>query len=351
MTGRLTISLSALAANYNALCRLAQGDVAAVVKADGYGLGAEPIAHRLAAEGCREFFVASCAEGVVLREALGPVVIYVLEGALPETVQQLLQCELIPVLNTPAQIETWSQTSAVCAVHVDTGMQRLGLPWADAMQVLAETSLKLELLISHFARADEPDSSATREQMARIQPVFEAMRAHYPELRLSLGNSAALKRGLGPEHLGRAGIGLYGGNPFHHGRSSQRPVARLEGRILQVRNVAPGQAVGYGGRFIPAKPVRLATVGIGYADGVPRLLSGRGRVFIGGQHRPIVGRVSMDMIHVNLGDLPAAEGDWVEVMGANVSVDEVAEHAQTIAYEVLTGLGRRPLRQYVEAEL
>ena len=95
----------------------------------------------------------------------------------------------------------------------------------------------------------------------------------------------------------------------------------------------------------------MATVGIGYADGVPRLLSGRGRVFIGGQHRPIVGRVSMDMIHVNLGDLPAAEGDWVEVMGANVSVDEVAEHAQTIAYEVLTGLGRRPLRQYVEAEL
>lgn len=351
MTGRLTISLTALAANYNALCRLAQGGVAAVVKADGYGLGAEPIARRLSAEGCHEFFVASCAEGVALRQALGAGVIYVLEGALPETIQKLRQCELIPVLNTPAQVEAWSQTDALCAVHVDTGMQRLGLPPADAVQVLADTSLKLDLLISHFASADDPDASATAEQMARIQPVFEALRTRYPELRLSLDNSAALSRGLGPEHLGRAGIGLYGGNPFHSGRSSQRPVARLEGRILQVRDVAPGQAVGYGGRFVPAKPVRLATVGIGYADGVPRLLSDRGRVFIAGQHRPIVGRVSMDMIHVDLGELPAAEGDWVEVMGANVSVDEVAEHAQTIAYEVLTGLGRRPLRQYVEADL
>ena len=351
MTGRLTISLTALAANYNALCRLAQGDVAAVVKADGYGLGAVRIARHLLSAGCREFFVASCAEGAALREALGAGVIYVLEGALPETVEELLQSELIPVLNTPAQIEIWSQTGAACAVHVDTGMQRIGLPWADAVQALADTSLKLDLLISHFARADEPDSAENREQMARIQPVFEALRTRYPELRLSLNNSAALSRGLGAEHLGRAGIGLYGGNPFHSGRSTQCPVARLEGRILQVRDVAAGQAVGYGGRFVPAKPGRLATVGIGYADGVPRLLSDRGRVFIAGEYRPIVGRISMDMIHVDIGELPAAEGDWVEVMGANVSVDEVAEHAQTIAYEVLTGLGRRPIRQYVEAEL
>ena len=263
MTGRLTISLTALVANYNALCRLAQVDVAAVVKADGYGLGAEPVARRLFAQGCREFFVASCIEGVALRQALDTAVIYVLEGALPETVGQLCQAELIPVLNTPAQIEVWSQTGAACAVHIDTGMQRLGLPVADAVQVLADTPLQLGLLISHFARADQPDSAESSEQLARIQPAFEALRTQYPGLRLSLNNSAAVSRGLGPEHLSRAGIGLDGGNPFHSGRSVLRPVARLEGRILQVREVAAGQAVGYGGSFVPTKPVRLATVGIG----------------------------------------------------------------------------------------
>ena len=351
MNGRLTISLGALAANYRQLCETASGAVAAVVKADAYGLGADHVGVTLWRNGCRDFFVATHEEGIALRGVLADARIFVLEGAVEDTCNELRAHGLTPVLNTQAQLEAWAPQSAPCAVHVDTGMQRLGLPWAQAAEACLGRSLQIELLITHMARADEPGHASITEQTQRIAGVYDALKARWPELRLSVSNSAGLCEGLGPEHLGRAGVGLYGGNPFVHQPNPQHAVARLEGRVLQLRDIGANVPVGYGGSFVSRSPMRIATLGVGYADGVPRLMSNCGRVYFEGQFLPIVGRVSMDLMQVDATDTGMREGDWVEVMGAHVTVDEVAAHAGTISYEVLTGLGRRLLRSYTEALL
>ena len=347
MSGRLTVSLSALAANYATLKAHARGDVAAVVKADGYGLGAAAIASKLRSQGCSEFFVATCDEGIQLRQALPEETIYVLEGAHAQSLQALINANLTPVLNTPAQCAAWSATSRPAAVHVDTGMQRLGLPYAQAVQILEQSNLTPTVLVSHFARADEPQHPSVAEQLSRINPVFETLRESCPSLRLSLCNSAALLQGVGPEHLGRAGIGLYGGNPYDDQPNPMQPVVTMHARVLQVREVASGVAVGYGGSYVTASATRLAILGVGYADGLPRLLSNKGRVWLAGQYCPIVGRVSMDLTAVDVGSLVVEEGDEAEIFGSHVPVDEVAHHAQTIAYEILTGVSRRMVRAYL----
>ena len=350
MSNRLIVSRSALAANYRLLEANAQGDVAAVVKADGYGLGAAAVSHCFAEAGCREFFVATAAEGIALRDALAvahpDAVIYVLEGVWRETVEPLRASKLIPVLNTAAQCAAWATTGLPAALHVDTGMQRLGMTPAEAHEFFSAPTVPITLLISHFACADEPEDESIAAQMNLIQPVFQALEQVQPAARLSLCNSAALLSGLGPEHLGRAGIGLYGGNPFAVRDNPMSQVARLEARVLQVRDIAAGVPVGYGGTFVSQRPMRLATVAAGYADGVPRLLSDCGRVFAARQYCPIVGRVSMDMIHVDVTGVEVQEGDWVEVMGEHVTVDEIAGLAQTLAYEILTGLGPRVPREF-----
>ncbi len=350
MSNRLIVSRSALAANYRLLQANAQGEVAAVVKADGYGLGATAVSHCLAEAGCREFFVATAAEGSALRNDLvaahPDAVIYVLEGVWTETVEALRSHNLVPVLNTAQQCAAWVTTGLPAALHVDTGMQRLGMAPAEALQFVSDPTIPITLLISHFARADEPEDESIAAQMSLIQPLYQALREAQPDARLSLSNSAALLSGVGPEHLGRAGIGLYGGNPFAERENPMSQVACLEARVLQVRDIESGVAVGYGGSFVSEKPMRLATVAAGYADGVPRLLSDRGRVFVAGQYCSIVGRVSMDMIHVDVTDVEVQEGDWAEVLGQHVTVDEVAELAQTLAYEILTGLGPRVTREF-----
>jgi alanine racemase len=348
MSGRLTVSLSALAANYRLLRSKASADVAAVVKADGYGLGAAAIATRLLEEGCKEFFVATCSEGEQLRSALTEVPIYVLEGAHEQSLQALLDADLTPVLNTPAQCRLWSSTGRGAAVHVDTGMQRLGLPHEQAISVLSDCAVPISLLISHFARADEPGHAASGEQMSRITPVYQSLQTGHPQIRLSLCNSAALLQGLGPEDLGRAGIGLYGGNPFDDQPNPMQPVVSMHARVLQVRAVDAGVPIGYGGSFVTPKPTRLAVLGVGYADGLPRVLSNRGQVWLGGQRCSIAGRVSMDLIAVDVGALDVAEGDEAEVFGRFISIDDVADQAGTIAYEILTGISRRMPRAYIE---
>ena len=347
MSGRLTVSLSALAANYRRLCASASGQVAAVVKADGYGLGAVPVASRLRQEGCGEFFVATAGEGAQLRQALPDAPIYVLEGVTAQSVDTLVASELTPVLNTPTQCSLWMQTGRAAAVHVDTGMQRLGLPFQTAAQSLAESNLPLQLFISHFARADEPGHASVQEQMARALPVYQALRERYPELRLSLCNSAALLEGLGPEDLGRAGIALYGGNPFDALPNPMRPVVSMHAQVLQLRQLEAGVPVGYGGAYVTSAPARLAVLGVGYADGLPRALSNRGEVVLHGCRCPIVGRVSMDLTVVDASAVDVQEGDMAEVFGEAVAVDEVAAHAGTIAYEILTGLSRRMSRSYL----
>jgi alanine racemase len=352
MSGRLRIDLGALAANYALFVAAARpGRAAAVVKADGYGIGAPPIARTLWSAGCREYFVASAAEGARLREVLPEAVIFVFEGALEDTVGTLMQHRLTPVLNHPAQLDAWrlAGRGGAAAVHVDTGMLRLGFtPDVDAAQF---HGVPICLLITHLACADEPGHPRNALQIERLQQV----RQRFPGIPVSIGNSAGVLAGrrlAGQDDpiddLGRPGIGLYGGNPFVDGRSPVRPVVTLEGRILQLRRVAPGESVGYGAAFTATRPMEVAIVGVGYADGLPRLLSNRGEAALNGRRLRIVGRVSMDLTTIDVTGASARLDDWVEFFGTNVLVDEVAGWAQTVPYEILTRLGPRLARQYLE---
>jgi alanine racemase len=352
MTGRLRIDLGALTANY-ALFRTAArpGRAAAVVKADGYGIGAPAVARALWSAGCRDFFVASAAEGARLREGLPDATIFVFEGALEDTASILVHHRLRPVLNHRAQLETWRRHGGggVAAVHVDTGMHRLG--FTPDVAAAEFHGVPICLLITHLACADEPDHPLNALQMERLRQV----RRRFPGVPVSVGNSAGVLAGrrlagAGEpiEDLGRPGIGLYGGNPFAHGPSPVRPVVTLEGRILQLRSVAPGESVGYGAAFTATHPMAVAIVGVGYADGLPRLLSDRGEAALDGRRCRIVGRVSMDLTTIDVTGATARIGDWVELFGNNVLVDEVAAWAQTVPYEILTRLGPRLAREYLE---
>jgi len=345
VSGRLRIDLDALAANYQAFRETAApSSCAAVVKADAYGLGAVPVARRLWREGCRDYFVASAAEGVLLRQALARARIFVFEGAEPDNLPALVDAGLIPVLNHEGQLACWRTMAGgpPAAVHVDTGMNRLGFDWTVPAALF--TGLQIPLLVTHLACADEPAHPLNALQLAR----FAEVRARFPGVPVSIGNSAATLGGPGAAgDLGRPGIGLFGGNPFAGGVDNPlAPVVTLEGRILQVRDVAGDASVGYGASFRAPAPMRLAIVGVGYADGLPRLLSNRGEVLVAGERRPIVGRVSMDLTAVDVTALPVGPGDWVEFFGRGIPLDEMAGWAQTLGYEVLTRLGPRLARIY-----
>lgn len=328
---RLTVDLDALAANFRRLCESASGGSAAVVKANAYGLGVAPVARRLAEEGCRQFFVATDAEGRELRRILPDAEtfdIFVFSGAVDGG-------GLIPVVNRSDQIRP-----GPIALHVDTGMQRLGFDNLDAAAIPSDTEVRL--LMTHLACADTPDHPLNQEQLAR----FQAFAARFPGVPTSIGNSAAILSGV--EGIGRPGIGLYGGNPFAGLHNPMRCVATLEGEVLQVRETPAGVSVGYGATHVTARDTVIAVVGIGYADGVPRVLSNRGEAACGETRAPIIGRVSMDLTLVDVTGLPPVQpGDWVEFFGHRIGIDEVAAWAGTISYEILTGVGNRVSRVYV----
>ncbi len=352
MTGRLTVDLNALAQNYRTLAALDQGPCSAVIKADAYGLGMPPVARRLWSVGCRHFFVAFVEEGVQLRRELPDAEIFVLEGVHPDALQAMRAYRLTPVLNTVGQCDLWSDGDLPAALHIDTGMTRLGLPVETDPGSLPRLNLKY--LMTHLARADEFSNFHTQAQVDAFSSAFARFQVAYPEIGLSINNSAALlSTDLGtplPVALHRPGIALYGSHPgpiSEGGDNCLQTVALLEGRVLQVREVEAGTAVGYGGTYVTQCPARLATINVGYADGVPRLLSNVGGVFAQQRRLPIVGRVSMDSIQVEIGTLELSEGDWVEIFGPNVPIDEVAAQCQTISYEVLTGLGQRLERTYL----
>ncbi|MFW6094453.1 MAG: alanine racemase, partial [Pseudomonadota bacterium] len=309
----------------------------------GYGVGGAAVAEALWRAGCRDFFVATAEEGVALRGTLADARIYVFEGAFDDTAAELAAHRLVPVLNHRGQLHSWRRAAPdmAAAVHVDTGMHRLGFDCDLAPGDLGD--VPVALLLTHLACADEPEHPMTRLQLERLG----AVRALLPGVPTSIGNSAGILQGAALcGDLGRPGIGLYGGNPFVAGPSPVQPVVTLEGRIVQLRWVAAGEAVGYGATFTADAPMEVAVVGAGYGDGLPRLLSNRGAVALGGVRCPIVGRVSMDLTTVDVTGLGARVGDWVELFGASVSVDEVAGWAETIPYEVLSALGRRPVREF-----
>ena len=359
---RLTVDLDALAANHAVLRQLAgAAEVAPVVKADGYGLGAGPIARRLWAEGARTFFVARLEEGEALRAELGlerPARILVLDGATAGSAPRLAQAQLVPVLNSPAQVEAFTayaraQMSTLgplpCALHLDTGMHRLGLT-LDELQVLAAApdrlqGLTLELLMSHLACADQEEERMNAQQAGR----FKKARALLPGVVASLANTGGVF--LGPEFhhdLVRPGIGLVGGGPFGRAHPRLKPVATLTAPILQTRAVSQGETVGYGASFTADRAYRVAVIAAGYADGVLRASAGRGRVWFAGDHRKILGRISMDLMVIDVtGCEDAQPGAMVELLGPHVTVDEAAEAAGTASYEVLTRLGHRAERVYL----
>ncbi len=340
MTARLTVDLAALLANYQRLG--AESSIGAVVKADAYGLGAGPVTAALHHAGCRHFFVATPAEALAL-DVDARVYVFAGVGS-DEEAAKLHAAGARPVLNDARQVGMWRRAgNGPCAVHVDTGMRRLGFT-PQAFKAADLAGLEVELLLTHYACADEPEHPLNAAQRRD----FKVCSARLPGVPTSLGNSAAIL--TGPEwvgDVGRPGIALYGGNPFAKRANPMRPVATLEGQVLQVRDVAAGESVGYGATFIAEHPCRIATVGAGYADGVPRQLSGVGRVAVGEAFCRMVGRVSMDAVQIDVSDISVAQGDWVEIFGTRVPVDEVAEHAGTISYEVFTGIGGRVHRRYL----
>ncbi|HEY2033044.1 MAG TPA: alanine racemase [Rhizomicrobium sp.] len=359
---RLTVRLGAIAANYRTFQRLSgNAAVAGVVKADGYGCGALEAAKMLRAAGCDTFFVARLREGIEVRKVISDARIFVLDGVQRETIPALVSHKLTPVLNSLDEIALWSdaaqtaRTEYDAAIHFDTGMNRLGLPHDELNTLAGELNsrlngIKLVLLMSHLACADDSESDMNREQFSR----FKSALARLPAVPASLASSGGVL--LGKDYvfdMVRPGIGLYGGNP----QVSSKPnpfavVALMTGKILQLRRVDSDGSVGYGATFRIGRDTTLATVALGYADGLMRALSNSGFGAIAGHRAPIAGRVSMDLVTLDVTDVPASElkvGADVEFFGDTISLEEAAAAANTANYELLTSLGPRLPRRYVEA--
>ena len=359
---RLTVRLGAVAGNYHE-CQRAAGPaaVAGVVKADAYGLGADAVSRALAGAGCDSFFVARLEEGIALRPILPDARIFVLDGARSVAIPALIEYGLTPVLNSLAEIADWSaaagerRSTLDAAIHIDTGMNRLGLPREELSVLAAEVSRRLSgirpvLVMSHLACADDPEAAMNARQLARFR---EAL-AMLPPAPASLANSGGVL--LGPDYvfdMVRPGIALYGGNP-QIGRPNPFKVAAIfEGRVLQTRRIDKGQSVGYGASYRSARPTVLATVAAGYADGLMRAIGNRGEGAIAGTRVPVAGRVSMDLITLDVTNVPkvwSGAAEWVEFFGDTITLEELAEASGTANYEILTSISARIPRRYISGD-
>lgn len=358
-SSRLTVDLDALRANYRTIAdRVTPARCGAVVKANAYGLGVAKAAPALYREGCRTFFVAQlCEAGPLARAIDTDAAIFILNGPDPGSEAACARAGFLPVLGSRSQVDRWRALARAAgrplpaALQVDSGMSRLGLPPADAIVLAADPALAreidLRLLMTHLACADAPDNAANVAQHA----AFAAVRTHFPAVPASIANSGGAFLPPAFHHdLVRPGIALYGAAPGPHAKGL-RAVVRLDARVIQIRAIAAGTGVGYGLDHIAAAPQRIATIAIGYADGWPRSLGSIGAAWHRGIRLPIAGRVSMDSLSVDITALPEgalAEGDFVEVLGSSQSLADVAQGAGTIAYEILTRLGTRHARAYVE---
>lgn len=352
----LTVDLDAIVHNYRLLrARLRNGACAAVVKADAYGLGAGEVAQALWRAGCRDFFVAHLFEGISLRESLGAdATIMVLNGTPPGTEADFLEAGLVPVVNSRVELAGWrafrrkrSCEDLPVALQLDSGMSRLGLSPADVEAIAADPGLldglRVTLVMSHLACADESEHSANRAQLQQ----FNRLRAMLPPTRASLANSSGIF--LGPDwhfDLARPGAALYGINPTPGRPNPMRQVVTLSARIIQLREVPEECGVGYGHAARCLAPGKLATISYGYADGWPR--NAAASAFAGDSRLPFLGRVSMDSIILDAGScsVPLKEGMMVELISDRQTVDDIAAVAGTIGYEILTRLGHRAHRRY-----
>ena len=362
--GVLTIDLAAVESNWKKLAAMTLPvECAAVVKADGYGCGLEQVTARLYKAGCKTFFAADLGEGRRARAVVPEAVIYVLNGAFPDTGRAFADANLRPVINSTTELAEWDAFVAIndwrggAALHVDTGMNRLGLPVEDGMAIasrMKSANHGITLLMSHLACAETPEHSLNEKQIR----LFRELRIAYRGVPSSLANSSGIFLG-GTVHCDvvRPGGALYGANPIPGKKNPMRPVVELKGRIVQVRQGKKGETVGYGAAFTIARPSRLAIVAVGYADGYVRAAgAAKGKpaaeLIVAGRRCPVVGRISMDLLAVDVSDLPdraARRGDFATLIGGELSLETVAAASGTINYEVLTSLGRRYHRHYIGA--
>jgi alanine racemase len=344
-TGTLTIDLDAIAANWRAMDHLSAPDVqtAAVVKADAYGLGVSRVVRALAQAGARRFFVAVAEEGAAVRQALGQgPQIAVLSGHMPGDTEMIHDLDLTPMLNSIDQITRHLESlpGHPFGVQLDTGMNRLGLEeaeWRAVAAILLEAGP--ELVMSHLACADDPDSPMNEEQLTTFRTMTDG---------IGVPRSLAATGGilLGPDYhfdLTRPGVGLFGGQPF----AAASRVVTVSLPIIQTREVGLGETVGYAASWVADGPTRIATVSGGYADGLQRTLSNASMLWDGNTPCPLVGRVSMDLITADVSHLREVPRH-LDIIGPHQTVDDLAQAAGTIGYEVLTSLGRRYARRYIE---
>jgi alanine racemase len=354
--GTLTIDLSAIEANWRELAHQALTvDCGAVVKANGYGMGIEPVTATLTRAGCKTFFVADIAEARRVRSRAPLATIYVLNGCSPESSTAFVEIGAQPVINSMTELAEWDAFVAThnwqggAALQVDTGMNRLGISAAEAVALAPRTQTEnhgITLLMSHLACAEIPDHPLTAAQIK----LFREIRGLYSGIPASLANSSGIYLGDPALYdLVRPGAALYGVNPTPSRANPMKSVVELTGRILQVRNVARDETVGYGATWTAKRASRIVVVALGYADGLLRGASANddrpgGRAVVAGKSCPIAGRISMDLVCVDVTDLPDGavhRGDIATFVGGGLSVDDFAAAAGTIGYEVLTRLGMR----------
>lgn len=363
-TGVIVIDLAQVRANWCALARhVAPAKCGAVVKADAYGVGAARIIPAIATAGCSVFFVATPEEARDARALAPNATIYVLDGLLPGTARQLMSIGAIPVLSSLSQAREWADHTsdhadlAPAALHIDTGLNRLGMSQDEVEELSGDVDLlarlRLALVMTHLACADEADHPMNCQQL----DTFHRLRASFPFAPASIAASDGMM--LSAEYhcdLVRPGYALYGGQAAPGRLAPVGPVVRVSARILQVREVGRGGRIGYSASYCAHKPHRIATVAAGYADGVFRHASATneepgGAVSIRGKRAPIVGRVSMDLITVDVTEIEdpkPAPGDWVDLVGPDLAIELVGTDAKTIGYEVLTRLGPRFHRIYLD---
>lgn len=360
--GRLTIDLGAIVANWRQLAKCsAPAECAAVVKADAYGLGVEQIVPALARAGCDTFFVALASEALSVKALAPEARVFALNGVHAEEVADVANSGVVPVLPDSDHIAMWlGQTGLPYALQVDTGMNRLGVSVDEAFELSKQDDHGVVHLMSHLACADQPSHPMNRRQIDSFQTIATA----FDGIESSLSNSAATLWGGALGHtLTRPGIALYGGAAINDQPNPMQPVATLEGQIIHVRKANAGETVSYGATETLARDTTIATVSIGYADGYPRSASGTGvpmrdhaangaRGFIEGHYVPLLGRVSMDLTMFDVTDVPepVLGHGWIELIGPNAPLDDLAQAAGTIGYELLTKLGHRYARRYLPVE-
>ncbi len=360
-TGILTVNLDAIVANWRKLEKTAvPAECAAVVKSNAYGCGAEQVARALAAAGCKTFFVATLDEARVVRMTLPSASIYVLNGLFQNTADAYAKIDCKPVIGDLNELAEWdvfcrrSGWNGGAAIHIDTGMNRLGLTITEAQGIIPRINAGdhgITLVMSHLVSGELVNNPTNARQLA----AFREIASLFSGVPASLSNSSGIY--LGPQFqfdLVRPGAALYGVNPTPEADNPMQPVVDLKARIVQIRNIERGETVGYGGTWTARRPTKLAIVSSGYADGYFRAASAndgtRGaEVVVAGKRCPVAGRISMDLTAIDITDLPqnaARRGHMVTLIGEGITVDELAHHFGTIGYEVLTSLRSRYARVY-----